>query len=132
MVMARAAGVLLALVACAWFALGVLEAHDESKVAAIVSLQSSLSAAQAAHADSMLSTAGTLNPDLQIDLLRGQVAALADHQSLAARIFHDVVRQEPMNLQGWVWLAATTGNVHLRDEAIHAIGTLDPKVTPRR
>ncbi len=69
----RAGMVLVAAVACAWFALGVRQAHDTDAATALVD-GAKLSASQARKADSLLKSAAALNPDREIDLLRAQVA----------------------------------------------------------
>ncbi len=70
----RTSIVLLAVVACAWFALAIRAAHNSNRVSAIVSGQAPLTAAEAAHARSLLDAPRTLNPDTAVDLLRAKVA----------------------------------------------------------
>jgi hypothetical protein len=95
----------LAIVACGWFALGARQARDIADAKAIVSSASPLSKTQAARADSLLSDAGTLNPDSEVDLLRGQLALDEGNVARARKLFAGVTRQEPDNVEGWLWLA---------------------------
>ena len=86
----------------------------------------SLSAAQAAHANSLLRAAGTLNPDQQVNLLRGDVAALRNQTPRAARIFQRVADREPMNINAWVLLArADYGKGRPLANAVAHIAALD-------
>ncbi len=132
MVVARVLGAVLAIVVCAWFALGIRQAHDIDRASAIVSAGRSVSAAQLRGVDSVLSSAAELNPDSQVNLLRGQVALLAGKRARAAQIFGRLVRDEPMNIQAWVSLAEATTDPGTRNGAIVAIGRLDSPVTRRR
>jgi predicted Zn-dependent protease len=128
MAVARAALAVFAVIACAWFALGIRQAHDTNQAQAIVSGQQSLTAGQAAHVDSLLKAAGTLNPDLQIDLLRGEAALLRHDRPRAMRSFESIVHREPDNLQGWVLLAqAAYGNGPLINRSLGNIDRLDPR-----
>lgn len=126
----RASMVVLAVLVCAWFALAARAAHDSARATAIVSNPGGLTAAQAAHARSLLDEAATLNPDSSVDLLRAQVA-LGRHQNGAAvRMIESVADREPMNLQAWVALARATlnRNPRLLELAVHRIGRLAPNV----
>jgi predicted Zn-dependent protease len=130
MAIGRIAAMMLALVVCAWFALGIRQAHNTAKVNPVVSKNESLTRAQAAAADRTLSAAGTLNPDAEVDLLRGRIALLASERARAAGIFAALARREPMNVQAWVYLAQATDNARLRGEAIRMIARLFR--TPKR
>jgi predicted Zn-dependent protease len=129
----RALSLLLALVLCAWFALGIRQARDTSQATSILSNRNGVSGAQAAHAGSLLSAAKMLNPDAQVDLLRGRVALAENDRPVAVRIVEDVTRREPMNLQAWLLFAETT--LYLPDIklAVARVAALDPRLTiPRR
>ncbi len=108
--LARATILVLALVCCAWFALGARQAHKVAQAAAIVEPGHPLSAHQAQRAGAALSTARTLNPDLQVDVLRGELAIDQGHPAEARRILTSVTRREPQNLQAWVQLARASGD----------------------
>lgn len=125
--LARVTATAFALLLCAWFALGVRQAHDTVRAAAIVSSNRSLSAAEGARADSLLSAAGALNPDSQVDLLRGQVAMLRHDLPGAARVFETVVRREPQNVLAWLWLAKTAYGKPVLVQYLDRIKRLDPK-----
>lgn len=118
--MARVMAVLAALVVCAWFVLGVRQARDAAAATALVSAGHRLSPSQAARARSLLDSAGTLNPDLTVDLLRGELASDQHHRRLAERIFAAVARREPLNLQAWSHLAFAAAQVGDRATLVRA------------
>jgi predicted Zn-dependent protease len=128
MLLARVAAVSFAAVVCAWFALGIRQVRGTNQAESILSGASTLSAQQAAHTDSVLRAAGTLNPDSAVDLLRGTVALREHQQQRAAHIFEAIVAREPMNLEAWVLLAqAAFGDGPLVNQALSHIGLLDPR-----
>jgi hypothetical protein len=126
----RASIVVLAVAACAWFALAVRAARDSDRATAIVSSKAPLTAAQAAHARSLLDAAATLNPDTAVDLLRARVALARNDETGAVRTILNVTKREPLNLEAWVALAqaALQRNQRLVLLAVHNIGRLDPKI----
>ncbi len=69
-VIVRSVLAVLALVCCAWFALGVRQSHDLAAANAIVSAQGKPTPAQARRVNSLLDSASTLNPDQQVNILR--------------------------------------------------------------
>lgn len=103
--MARVALLLLALVACAWFALGVRQAVRTEGARAIVVHVPVPPPARLDRAAALLRDAGWLNPDAEVDLLRARLAL--DRRDLrgAARILAGVVRREPSNVEAWAGLA---------------------------
>ena len=69
--------------------------------------QNRLTAAQAAEANSLLDSAGTLNPDRTVDVLRARVALLSNDRARATRILVGVLAAEPDNLDAWYGLATS-------------------------
>ncbi|MEA2213986.1 MAG: hypothetical protein QOF83_3934 [Solirubrobacteraceae bacterium] len=129
----RAVAISAAILLCAWFVLGATQAHDLSRATAIVQNPGPLTSAQAARVDSLLSGASTLNPDRTIELLRGIVAQDRNHPARAVQIFTQVTREEPMNLDAWVYLAqAALSDKALVHRAVVQIGILDGGVGPQR
>lgn len=126
----RTSIVVLAVVACAWFALAIRAAHDSNHVSTIVSGKAPLTAAEAAHARSLLDNAATLNPDTGVDLLRAKVSLARNDEASAVRTILNVTSREPLNLQAWVALAQATlhRNSRLVLLAVHNIGRLDPEL----
>jgi predicted Zn-dependent protease len=126
----RASLGLLAIAICAWFVLGVRQARDTARATALVNSSTQLSSADGARARSLLNSAGTLNPDLTVDMLRGQLALDENDNRRAAQILASVTRREPMNLDAWVLLAQATqtGDRQAFARAIRAVGTLDPRI----
>jgi predicted Zn-dependent protease len=123
--------IILAVLVCAWFALGIRQTRDTARATAIIASAASAngpSAAQASHERSLLKAAGTLNPDKQLDVLRGQLALLQGNNRSAARILEGVVAQEPLNVEAWVYLARAAFNVNRHEFGIAAqrIAQLDP------
>jgi predicted Zn-dependent protease len=123
--------IILAVVVCAWFALGIRQTRDTARATAIIASAASAngpSAAQASHVRSLLKAAGTLNPDKQLGVLRGQLALLQGNNRSAARILEGVVAQEPLNVEAWVYLARAAFNVNRHEFGIAAqrIAQLDP------
>lgn len=101
----RILGALLALVVCAWFGLGVVQSRDVDRAAAIVGGSGRLTPAEAQQARSLLSRAGTLNPDRQVDLLRAQLEVREGDPAAARAILFRVLADEPLNINAWVALA---------------------------
>jgi hypothetical protein len=110
-VVVRIVTAVAALVVAAWFALGVRETHELNTVASILST-GHLTAPQAKHADDLLQSAGTLNPDRQPELLRGEVALAAGNVAAAQRIVLHVASEEPDNIAVWAELARAAGSNH--------------------
>ncbi|MFZ0043022.1 MAG: hypothetical protein WAK93_17065 [Solirubrobacteraceae bacterium] len=117
--------VVIAVAACVWFVLGIRQAHEVDYATKVVG-EPHPGAAQLAKARSELGRAAFLNPDRQVDVLRGQVDFNA-HQPQAARtVLSDVIRAEPMNLNGWIWYTVMyLGRPEQRIGAAH-IAQLDP------
>lgn len=123
---------LLALVCCAWFALAAVQSHDLDAASAIINRSGPLTPALASRASSLISSAGTLNPDREVDLLRGQLAEARGDLPAAQRIFLGVAGAEPQNLQAWIALArASKGAPALFTLSIARIGRLLPPIRSR-
>ncbi len=106
MVLARGAVLVFAVLACAWFALGIRQAHDTGRASSILQGPTrSLSAAHANQAASLLHDAAFLNPDVTVKLLRAQLAADRGNKSQAESIALSAALQEPDNVQAWFALA---------------------------
>lgn len=128
MVLARAAVVALAILACAWFFLGIRQAKDIAHATSIVSSASKLTPAQAARARSLLHDAGRLDPDNEIDILRAEVAlGLGEHRQ-AEQILAGVTRREPDNIEAWLWITKGATNSHTFYTGLAHIALLEPKV----
>jgi len=118
----------LAVVVCAWFGLGIRQAHDLAAATAIINADT-VSSAQAAHASSLLHAAGTLNPDRTVDILRGDLALDVNDLAGARRALLPVVKAEPENLVAWFALAqASTDDPRTAAMAYSALARLRPKV----
>jgi predicted Zn-dependent protease len=103
------AGRLLALAGClvlaAWFVLDARQAQETADVSAIVSQTAPVTAAQAAHATSLLASAAKLNPDRSVQILRGELLLRRHHAAQARSALLGVTHAEPQNFLAWYWLA---------------------------
>jgi hypothetical protein len=127
---ARGSLLVLALAACAWFALGTVQARDTDRAAAVLSSQTQLSSAAASHVSSLLRSAGTLNPDSTVDILNARLASLQHNRTRAQMLLRSVVAREPQNLDAWVALAQTQmhGDPKLLLLSVAHIARLDPRL----
>ncbi len=130
MPIARISLVALAVCACAWFGLGIVQSHATDAASSIVSGSGKLTPGQAARARSELGTASTLNPDHSIDLLRAQLAVREGRSQAAIATLRQTVADEPMNLSAWLALAQTAlgHNRQVLNLTIPRLATLDPKL----
>jgi predicted Zn-dependent protease len=120
-----------ALVVAAWFGLGWYQDHQTQRATALAAGGHRLTARQARDARSALDSAGTLNPDRAVSVLRGELA-IDQRQYLAAiRILRGVTASEPLNLTAWAELgiaAAKSGDRATLIAAGHHIAVLIPRV----
>jgi hypothetical protein len=118
----------LAIVVCAWFALGIRQAREINEATNVITQSGTIPAPNLHSAASLLSSAGTLNPDLEVDVLRARLAVEQRDPKRAEQILKATVRKEPMNLEAWVWLAGVSlidpPEAHI---ALAQIRRLDPR-----
>lgn len=129
--LARYGLALLALVVAAWFGLSWYQAQQTGKASALVNAGGRLSASQERQTRDALRAAGTLNPDLQVDVLRGQLALDQGRYRTAIRALGSVTAREPLNLTAWAELgiaAAKAGDSHVLAAAGRHIAILIPVV----
>lgn len=115
MTVLRVALVLGAAAIAAWFGLGWVQSRDTGRAQALLST-SRLTPGQARRVGSLLSTAGTLNPDRTVDILRAQLASDRHDYARAVAILESVTRAEPLNFLAWKALiaaAASAGDLPL-------------------
>ncbi len=99
---ARLAIAALAVAACAWFVIGVIQSDNESRATAAINGGGTPTPAQTAQIEHWLDSAGTLNPDRNIDLLRAQAEVRAGQSAKALALMKRVVRDEPRNADAWI------------------------------
>jgi predicted Zn-dependent protease len=128
---ARIGLVALVLLVSAWFGLGAYQDQQTGKAGALVAGGNRLTARQAGQARATLDSAGTLNPDRAVDILRGELAIDQRHYPRAIRILGSVTAREPLNLTAWAELgiaAAKAGDRALLAVAGRHIAILIPRV----
>jgi hypothetical protein len=106
-VLARIGLAALAVLVCAWFVLGIRQAHDLARATAIVTSRS-VGAEQATRASSLLSAAAELNPDSQVKLVRVALLFRTGATARAVALADQVTREEPMNPVAWQELAVVS------------------------
>lgn len=112
----RVVAVVAALVVAAWFGLGVRQAAGTDAARADVGRLEPPTASQARSTRDALDRAGTLNPDLGVDVLRARFALQEGRREDARRILDGVVRREPDGLDGWAALAFVFDDAHAKAE----------------
>jgi predicted Zn-dependent protease len=120
----------VAVVVCAWFALGAHQTVDTNRAAALIG-GGPLSPTQARQAASLLGSARTLNPDLTPDILRGELALGRRQDAAGVADLESVTRREPLDLEAWSALAfgaARAGDRATLVRAAHHISMLFPKL----
>jgi predicted Zn-dependent protease len=121
---------LLALVVAAWFGLSWYQAQQTGKASALVN-GGRLTAGQALQARDALRSASTLNPDLTVNVLRGQLALDQGRYRAAIRVLSSVTAREPLNLTAWAELgiaAAKAGDRQVLATAGRHVAILIPPV----
>jgi len=119
---ARIVLVVLALVVCAWFALGVRAFKDENAADASITVPGAIAAAQARADRALLEEARVLNPDQNVDLIIAQLDARTGDRPAALTIAHRVARSEPENVNAWLLITelAPRSSAAYRQAAAHA------------
>lgn len=119
---------LLAAAACAWFIVGIRQTHALASANALIG-GSRISAGQAQHARSLLDTAGWLNPDSEVDLLRAKLDVEQECYAAARRVIYAVLRSEPENARAWLALGhASQGDPKAFFAAVLELRKLVPRV----
>jgi hypothetical protein len=103
--MRRGLLIAVALLAAAWFGLGIRQATEIAAATSIVSTGRHLSPGEAGRARGLVATAAMLNPDSTPDLLRAQLDRDQADLGGARRILSRVVAREPENVAAWSALA---------------------------
>ncbi len=118
---------LVAIVACAWFVVGIRQAHDVSQAISLISSGRVTSHVQFERALALLRGARALNPDQAVNILRGEAALEHGDAQTAQRILRTVTRSEPRNLDAWLWLAKSAGtDRQLFFQALKRVRALEP------
>jgi hypothetical protein len=99
--LARVALLAVAVIACAWFALGALQVHALNRATALLPQNSNVSPPLAQAIAHQLDRAGTLNPDRSVDILRAELYIHAGDRPAAERLIKRIVHDEPDNVDAW-------------------------------
>jgi hypothetical protein len=123
-----------AVVACVWFAIGVVQTHDQTKAEGLLDRFSTPTPATTASIMSLLGDAGTLNPDHNIELDRSQAQTRAGRAQAGVATAERVVTAEPQNVNAWLVLGFAAGRVDpaLARRARAKVAQLAPPVSGRR
>ena len=100
--------VAISLLACAGFALGIRQVHDQQQAEPLVSGPGKLTAAKTARARRLLDGAAELNPDTEPDFLRAQLDFRTGERAAGRRLLLGVLRREPENINAWLLLEIGT------------------------
>lgn len=124
----RVAAAILALVVAAWFVLAARQAHDTASAQAIVTGRLTLSPRSASRIYSLLDSAGTLNPDRMVKLIRAETEIEQARNRQAIALLLSVAKDEPLNREVWAFLAraAVDDEPALTQKAIVRLGALEP------
>lgn len=125
MLLARIALALVALAACAFFAVGIHQAHDVSAAQGILD-SAKVTTSQALRARSQLDSAGFLNPDRTVAVTRGQLDLRLNDPAAAFAVFRRLVSQEPENVQAWLGLTESAYGKPILGVALRKLAALDP------
>ena len=94
--------VAIALVACAWFVIGIRQVHATDAATNLLDkVSTERSAAVQQRARSLLDEAAFLSPGVDVTLLRAQLAENAGDYPGAARLLAQATSAEPDNIYAW-------------------------------
>ena len=125
----RVACAAAALLICAWFAVGIRQAHDTDRATALLDDHAKVAPSQGAEIRSALDGADTLNPDRTVDILRAQLWLASGQHRPAQRRLESVIRSEPENIKAWLLLAASAGgDESLYVAALRHARALEPRI----
>ena len=107
MPLTRIALLAVAVIACAWLALGIRQVHDQQEAIRLAN-NPNPTTAQVARMQRLLDSAEELNPDMLPEVTRAQLALRRADGKAAERTLLAVVRREPDNIDAWNLLAIAT------------------------
>jgi len=131
---ARLGVLVVALIVCAWYILGIREFGEQVQVKSLAFGHAQLTAAQARAAGRTLDEAQILNPDQSVESLRAIVASKAGDYKEALTIAEAMTRREPQDLEAWKLVSVLVQETHsamLRSVEAH-IEALSPPVASSR
>lgn len=119
----------IAIVVCAWFALGARQAIDTQRATAIAVRGKTAGVARLGEVRSLVHGARLLNPDRLPDVLLARVEIEHGDLAQARRMLKATTRSEPQNIEAWALLAAASGTEpSLLGQALRHVHELEPRV----
>jgi cytochrome c-type biogenesis protein CcmH/NrfG len=119
----------VAIVVCAWFALGARQAIDTQRATAIALRGKTADSRELREVRSLVHGATLLNPDKQPDLLLARVEIEHGDLAQARHAFEALTRSEPQNIEAWALLAAASGSQpSVLRQALRHVHELEPRV----
>ncbi len=125
----RALAVVIVLVICAWFAVGIRQAQDTDHATSIIAGSAPVTAAQAAHARSLLNSAAFHTPDQEVAVLKADLVARQGDKARAVAMLMKIVHEEPQNIDAWQAIARNATDSHTYFLAFIEIGHLMKRLT---
>ena len=117
----------VALAVCGWFVIGVRQAQDLAAATSVVQTGGAAGPERLAAAAADLHSAAFLDPDQEVNILRGRLAIARGEVLQARRILTGVTHAEPMNLEAWIWFTgASLGSPREARIGTARIAQLDP------
>lgn len=100
----RVLALVIAVVACSWFVLGLRALHNESSVRDFLTHHRTLTRAQLRSVNATLDEAAFLNPDEEVSTIRAIAYPQAGDVPGAIAIAKATVRKHPQDYVGWLVL----------------------------
>jgi hypothetical protein len=125
----RALGVVAAVIAAAWFALGVVQSTSEEAAGRRLATVDHPSPAAVERTRRLLDRASWLNPDQSPEIQRAHLQLQLAGPAASVRALLAVARHEPRNVKAWVAIALVAAG---HDPGVHALALgrireLDPR-----
>ncbi len=122
----------LALAACAWFVMGIVQSRAQNELVGLINAHPKMTAAEIAHGRRLLGQARTLNPDRDLDLLEAELYQRAGDPAAATKVLLGTVRAQPRDVDAWHLLsfAAVTVDPALTVLASRKVRELVPPAPP--
>ena len=118
------AGIVIAIVLCVWFGWLLRQSVATDRATAALQSGRKVTSADARRIRGQLHTAGQLNPDTMITVLRAELASDLGDRHAAVGLLLTVVHKEPDNASAWQDLARVASTYRVEAESLLAIRRL--------